>query len=92
MAWFKFSIDETWHVVWVVRWEGRDHFRHAIGDGRTGNLVTDGLAERRFHQGRTQSWWIPILFPQRALMLNQRSINCVTAAIRAFIRGWCYFP
>jgi hypothetical protein len=91
-GWIKFSIDETWHVVWVVRWEGSDYFRHAMGDGRTGNLVTDGLAERRFHQGRTQSWWLPILFPQRALMLNKRSINCVTAAIRAFIRGWCYFP
>lgn len=92
MAWFKISIDETWHVVWVVRCKGRDHFRHATGDGSRGNRVTVTLAERRFHQGRTQSWWLPILFPQRALMDDMRSINCVTAAIRAFIRGWCYFP
>ena len=56
MAWFKISIDETCHVVWVIRWDGRDHFRHAIGQGDTGNRVTNELAERRFHQGRTQTW------------------------------------
>lgn len=92
LPWIKFSIDETWHVAWVVHWCGIDHFRHAIGDGVAGNRVTDNLAELRFTQSKYHSIWLPILFPQRALMDGSKSLNCVTAAIRALLRGWIYIP
>jgi hypothetical protein len=90
MGWIRFAIDETHHVTWLVRWHGRDHYRHAIGDGEAGTRVTEDMAEQRFTQSVWRSCWLPVWFPARTLMDQMRSRNCVTAAVRAWIRGWFY--
>jgi hypothetical protein len=87
-GWIKISVDETCHVVWKVRANGRIECLHAIGDGAEGNRVTHDMAEKRFEQGTCVTPWLPVLFPGRTVMLGKRSTNCVTAASRALWRGW----
>lgn len=92
MGWIKISIDESCHVAWKVRAKGREVFLHAIGDGWAGNRVTAELARKRFEAGKCVTPWLPVLFPRRAATGGRRSINCVTAAGRALVRGWFYWP
>jgi hypothetical protein len=91
-GWIKISVDETYHVVWKVRVRGKETCMHAIGDGAVGNRVTSEMAESRFSQGKCITPWLPVLFPHRAITLRRRSRNCVTAASRAVIRGWLFWP
>jgi len=91
-GWIKISIDETCHVAWKVRTGRQEFCLHAIGDGPVGNRVTSDMAKARFDQGKCISPWIPVLFPRRAVTIGRRSHNCITAATRATLRGWLYFP
>lgn len=88
----KISLDETCHVVWKVRRRRQVAYLHAVGDGPTGNRVTSEMAEKRFQQGRCFTPWLPVIFVGRATTCGRKSINCVTAASRALLRGWFYFP
>jgi hypothetical protein len=47
MGWIKASIDETCHVAWRVRLGETDTYLHAIGEGESGNCVTENLAKVR---------------------------------------------
>ena len=87
----RISVDETCHVVWQVRSGRQSYYIHAIGDGPVGNCVTSDSAEKRFHQGRCITPWLPVFFSHRAVMPGIRSLNCVTAAARAMCRGWFYW-
>ena len=91
MGWIKASIDETCHVAWQVRIGTSETYLHAIGDGETGNRVTEDLARVRFDGGKCFTPWLPVLFPTRAVKVSRRSTNCVTAALRAMFRGWLYW-
>jgi hypothetical protein len=91
MGWIKASIDETCHVAWRVRIGQRQTYLHAIGDGKAGNRVTEDLAKVRFDGGKCFTPWLPVLFPDRAVTTGRRSLNCVTAAARATLRGWLYW-
>ncbi len=88
----KISVDETCHVAWKVRRGNQTAFLHAIGDGSSGTRVTSDMAEKRFAQGKCFSPWLPVVFVDRAVTYDRKSINCVTAASRAILRGWLYFP
>jgi hypothetical protein len=90
MGWVKISVDETCHVVWRVRRGSEDIYLHAIGTGSARTVVTGDLAKMRFDGGRCISPWLPVLFPARAITPGRRSINCVTAAATAIVRGWFY--
>lgn len=92
MGWIKASVDETCHVAWRVRVGGEDVYLHAIGEGAVGNRVTGEMARARFEGGRCFTPWLPVLFPGRAVTTGRRSINCVTAAGRAVVRGWVWWP
>jgi hypothetical protein len=92
MGWIKASIDETCHVAWKVRVKNRELYLHAIGEGEMGNFVTENLARLRFDGGKCFTPWLPVLFPRRAITAGSRSHNCVTAAGRAILRGWTYWP
>jgi hypothetical protein len=91
-GWIKISIDDTCHVAWLVRAHGRETYLHAIGDGPAGNRVTTDMAQMRFTKGACKTPWLPVLFPHRAVTLQRRSHNCVTAASRALVRGWLFWP
>jgi hypothetical protein len=54
-------VDETCHVVWKVRVKEASAYLHAIGDGAAGNRVTSDMAEKRFHNGKCFSPWLPVL-------------------------------
>jgi hypothetical protein len=90
MGWIKLSVDETCHVVWAVRSKAGDIFLHAIGDGAEGNRVTREMARKRFDGGKCKTPWMPVIFPERAVFEQRRSMNCVTAAAVAVFRGWFY--
>ena len=90
MGWVKVSVDEACHVAWRVRAGGTDTYLHAIGNGPAGTAVTGDLARVRFDGGRCVSPWLPVLFPGRAVTPGRRSVNCVTAAVSAVVRGWLY--
>ena len=92
MGWIKASIDETCHVAWRVRVGGADVYLHATGNGESGTRVTGEMARARFEGGRCVTPWLPVLFPRRAVTTGRRSINCVTAAGRAVVRGWVWWP
>ena len=92
MGWIKLGVDETCHVTWVVRQGGAETYLHAIGDGSAGTRVTADMARTRFDKSRVHVGWLPVLFPRRAALPGRRSINCVTAAAGAMVRGWLYFP
>ena len=91
MGWVRISIDETCHWVWKVHADNREITLHAIGDGPVGNRVTPEMAQARFADGKCITPWLPVLFPHRAVTVGRRSHNCVTAAMRALLRGWVYF-
>ena len=61
-GWIKISVDETCHVVWKVRTQGKVECLHAIGDGAEGNRVTSEMAEKRFEGGKCITPWLPVLF------------------------------
>ena len=88
----KIGFDDGCHVAWTVRSDGHERFLHAIGDGPAGNRITQDMARMRFDKSRFHTPWLPILFPQRAVIEGRRSINCVTAAAGAFCRGWFWLP
>ena len=90
MGWIKISVDENCHVAWKVRQHGKESYLHAIGDGAIGNRVTENLARVRFDGGKCRTPWLPVVFADRAMTQKRRSLNCVTAATSALIRGWFY--
>jgi hypothetical protein len=92
MGWMKIGFDDGCHVSWTVRTGTEERFLHAIGEGDEGNRITPELAKMRFEKSRFWSPWLPIIFPRRACIDGRRSINCVTAACRAFCRGWIWWP
>lgn len=91
MASIRFAVDETFHIVWCVRYGRQGMYLHAIGDGASGNRVTAEMAEHRFKTSGFRTFPLPLLFGSRAITTGRRSWNCWTAALHAWRRGVLYF-